>query len=71
MAIVVIEEVLLGLEEAQDALAHAVATLAELADDLPPDFRHPWKEVIETDLLRPLEQRATLLDTVLNRMALS
>jgi len=71
MALVVIEEVLLGLEEAQDALAQAVATLADLAEDLPPDLRHPWKEVIETDLLRPLEQRATLLNTVLDRMALS
>jgi len=71
MALVVIEEVLLGLEEAQDALAQAVATLADLAEELPPDLCHPWKEVIETDLLRPLEQRATLLDTVLDRMALS
>ena len=71
MALVVIEEVLLGLEEAQDALAQAVATLADLAEELPPDLRQPWKEVIETDLLQPLEQRATLLGTVLDRMALS
>jgi hypothetical protein len=71
MALVVIEEVLLGLEEARDALAQAVATLADLAEDLPADLCDPWKEVIETDLLRPLAQRAALLDTVLNRIALS
>jgi hypothetical protein len=52
-------------------LAQAVATLADLAEDLPADLCDPWKEVIETDLLRPLEQRATLLNTVLDRMALS
>jgi hypothetical protein len=71
MALVVIEEVLLGLEEAKDALAQAMATLADLAEELPPYLHHPWKEVIEADLLRPLEQRATLLDTVLDRIALS
>ena len=43
MALVVIEEVLPGLEEAQDALTQAVATLADLAEDLSPDLRHPGK----------------------------
>ena len=71
MALVLIEEVLMGLEEAKDALAQAVATLGELAEELPPDLDHPWKDVIETELLRPLEQRATLLDTVLDHMAMS
>jgi hypothetical protein len=71
MALVLIEEVLMGLEEAKDALAQAVATLGELAEELPADLSDLWKDVIETDLLRPLEQRVTLLDTVLNRIAMS
>ena len=71
MALVVIEEVLLGLEEAKDALEQAVTTLAELAEELPPDLRSPWKDVLEADLLWPLEQRATLLASVLDRIALS
>jgi hypothetical protein len=61
----------MGLEEAKDALAQAVATLGELAEELPPNLRHPWKDVIETDLLRPLEQLATRLHTVLDPIAMS
>jgi hypothetical protein len=71
MALVLIEEVLMGLEEAKDALAQAVTTLGNLAEELPPEFSHLWKDVIEADLLRPLEQRVTLLDTVLDHLAMS
>jgi hypothetical protein len=71
MVLVLIEEVVMGLEEAKDALTQAAATLGELAEELPPNLRHPGKDVIETKLLQPLEQRATRLPTVLIRRYLS
>ncbi|MDH3603500.1 MAG: hypothetical protein OEU26_28135 [Candidatus Tectomicrobia bacterium] len=69
MALVLLEEVLMGLEEAKDSLEQAVATLVSLAEDLTPDLADPWKEVIETDVLRPLEKRAARLDTLLEEIA--
>ena len=69
MALVLVEEVLLGLEEAKDSLEQAVATLVSVAEDLTPDLADPWKAVIETDLLQPLEKRVTRLDTLLEELA--
>ena len=71
MALVLVEEVLMGLEEAKDALEQAVATLGDLAEELPHDLSHPWKDVIEADLLRPLETRVARLDTLLDDIAMS
>ena len=43
MACVLLEEVLIGLEEAKDALEQAVATLVSLAEDLTHISRPPGK----------------------------
>ena len=69
MALVLIEEVLMGLEEAKDSLEQAVTTLANLSEDLTPNLAAPWKEVIETDVLRPLENRMAMLDSLLEELA--
>ncbi len=69
MALVLIEEVLMGLEEAKESLDQAVATLGELAEDVTPELGNNLKDVIETDFLRPLEQRVARLDSLMEEMA--
>lgn len=69
MALVLIEEVLMGLEEAKESLDQAVMILGELAEDVTPELGHNLKDIIETDLLQPLEQRAHRLDALMEEMA--
>ena len=69
MALVLIEEVLIGLGQAKDSLKQSVVTLASLTEDLTPDLIDPWKEMIETELLRPLEKRVAMFHTLLEELA--
>lgn len=69
MAIVLIEEVLMGLEEAKDSLERAVATLVDITADLTPDLVHNLQDLLETDYLQPLQTRAAMLETLLEEMA--
>ncbi len=69
MALVLIEEVLMGLEEAKDSLEQAALTLAEMSEDLHPDLSPDLKDVLEQDFLRPLQYRAAMLDTLLDEIA--
>ena len=69
MAIVLIEEVLLGLEDAKDSLEQAVVTLEGMTEDMPPDMAGNLREVIEQTLLLPLQSRAAVLDTLLDEVA--
>ncbi len=69
MALVLIEEVLMGLEEAKESLDQAVAILGELAEDITPELGDHLKALIETDFLRPLERRAVQLDSLMADMA--
>ena len=71
MALVLIEEVLMGLEEAKDSLEQAVTTLADMTEDLTPDLSHDLKNVLEQDFLRPLQSRADRLDALLDKIATS
>ncbi len=71
MALVLIEEVLIGLEEAKDSLEQAVTTLADMTEDLNPDLSHDLKQVLEQDFLRPLQNRAERLDILLDKIATS
>lgn len=68
MAIVLIEEVLMGLEDAKDSLEQAVLTLGSMTDDMHPDMTD-LKDVIEQTLLLPLQSRAAVLDTLLEEVA--
>jgi hypothetical protein len=68
MAIVLMEEVLMGLEDAKDSLEQAVLTLEGMTEDMHPDMAD-LREVIEQTLLLPLQSRAAVLDTLLEEVA--
>ncbi len=69
MALVLIEEVLMGLEEAQESLEQTVTTLANLTEDLTPDLAEGLKEMIEMNFLEPLQARSAMLETLLEQIA--
>ena len=71
MALVLMEEVLMGLEEAKDALEQAVLTFADMTEDLHPDLGDNLKEILEQDFLRPLQGRTKGLDNLLEQIAMS
>ena len=69
MALVLIEEVLMGLEEAKDSLEQAVITLTDMTEELHPDLSHNLKDVLEQDFLWPLQSRAERLDSLLDEIS--
>jgi hypothetical protein len=69
MAIVLIEEVLMGLGEAKIALEQAVTILNDIVEDMPPDMGGNLQTVLDTSLLQPLQSRLTALDKLLHDMA--
>ena len=69
MAIVLIEEVLVGLEEAKESLEQAVTTLANVTEDLAPDLARYWRDTLETEFLQPLQTRSAMMETLLEEMA--
>jgi hypothetical protein len=71
MAIVLIEEVLMGLGEARIALEQAVTILNDIVQDMPSDMGGNLQAVLETSLLQPLQSRLGVLDKLLDDMAAS
>lgn len=69
MALVLIEEIFMGLEDAKHSLDEAVTTLDMLTDDLHPDFAVDLKPVLEQEFLRPLHARALALEQLLADLA--
>ena len=69
MAIVLIEEVLVGLEEAKDALEHAVAILTDMTEDLHPDLAYQLQHLLEQKFLQPLQYQTDILDNMINDIA--
>lgn len=69
MALVLIEEVLMGMEEAKDALGQAVMTLEMLVEDLHPGLGNDLKTVLEQGFLHPLQARATAMERLLDEVA--
>ena len=69
MAIVLIEEVLMGLDDVRDSLAQAVTVLEGLVEDIPPTLGENLQEVLEQTLLLPLRTRVTVLDKLLDEVA--
>ena len=69
MALVLIEEVLMGLEEAHDSLEQAVTTLSNMTEDLTPDLAHSLKDMIEIDFLQPLQTRTAMLEKLMEEIA--
>lgn len=68
MAIVLIEEVLMGLDDVKDSLVQAVTTLEGLVDDMPPTMNN-LREVLEQTLLVPLQSHVTQLNRLLDEVA--
>ena len=69
MAIVLIEEVLMGLDDVKDSLAQAVTVLEGLVEDIDPTLGEDLQETMEQTLLIPLQSRVTILDKLLEDVA--
>jgi len=69
MALVLIEEVLVGLEEAKDTLDKAVAILADLTEDLHPTLAHTLQNILMRDFLHPLQYRTDMLGKLMHDIA--
>jgi hypothetical protein len=69
MAIVLIEEVLMGLDDVRASLGQAVTVLEALVEDVPATMGENLKEVIEQALLIPLQSRVAVLDKLLDEVA--
>jgi len=71
MAIVLVEEVLMGLDEVKLSLDQAVTILEDMTDDIHPDVGDNLQEVLETELLHPLQSRVTRLETLMEELAIT
>jgi hypothetical protein len=69
MAIVLIEEVLMGLDDVRDSLGQAVTVLEALVEDVPSTMGENLREVLEQTLLIPLQSRVVVLDKLLDEVA--
>ena len=69
MAIVLIEEVLMGLDDVRDSLGQAVTVLEALVEDVPSTMGENLKEVLEQALLVPIQSRVVVLDKLLEEVA--
>lgn len=69
MAIVLVEEVLIGLDEVKESLEQAVITLEELIDDIHPEVTPNLDGVLAGSLLRPLQSQIGMLETLLEELA--
>jgi hypothetical protein len=69
MAIVLMEEVLMGLDEVKGALDQAVTTLEDIIEDMSPDLGEDLQELLEASFLDPLLSRRDALDVLLHRLS--
>lgn len=69
MAIILVEEVIMGLDEVKLSLDQAVAVLEDMTEDIHPDLRDHLKESLERELLRPLQSRVVVIETLLEELA--
>ena len=69
MAIVLIEEVLMGLEDVKTSLEQAMTTLEALTADLHPEVGNNLKGRFARELVSPLQFRLVVLDTLLDDVA--
>lgn len=71
MAIVLIEEVLVGLDEIKALLEQAVAILTDIIEEMHPDLETRFAPILETSLRHPLQSRVSLLERLLEELAAS
>ena len=71
MAIVLVEDVLMGLDEVKLSLDQAVTVLEDMTADIHPDMGDNLQAVLETELLRPLQSRVTRLGTLMEELSIT
>jgi hypothetical protein len=64
MAILLIEEVLVGLDDVKASLEQAMIVLDVLVDDLHPRLGEDLRAMLEQELLQPLRSRVTVLENL-------
>ena len=69
MAIVLIEEVLMGLEDVKTSLEQAMTTLEALTEELHSEVGNNLKGRLARELLSPLQSRMVVLETLLDDVA--
>ena len=69
MAIVLMEEIVMGLDEVKGSLDQAVMKLEDIIEDMSPDLGSDLQLMLETSILDPLQSRRDALDTLLLRLA--
>ena len=69
MPIVLIEEVLMGLEDVKTSLEQAMTTLEALTEELHPEVGDNLKAKLARELLSPLQSRMVVLETLLDDVA--
>jgi hypothetical protein len=62
MAIILIEEVLVGLDDVKASLEQALTTLDILVEDLSPTLGEALRATLERELLQPLQGRLEALE---------
>ena len=69
MPIVLIEEVLMGLEDVKTSLEQAMTTLEALTEELNSEVGNNLKGRLARELLSPLQSRMVVLETLLDDVA--
>jgi hypothetical protein len=64
MAILLIEEVLVGLDDVKASLEQAMIVLDVLVDDLHPRLGEDLRAMLEQELLQPLRSRVAVLENL-------
>jgi hypothetical protein len=70
MSLVLVEEVLVGLDEVKDALDKAVLILTDLTEDLHPSLADTLQDNLIRNFLQPLQNRTDILDRLMDDMAI-
>ena len=71
MAMVLVEEVLMGLDEVKLSLDQAVTLLEGLTEDIRPELGDHLKASLEATLLEPLQSRVMALETLMEELAVA
>jgi hypothetical protein len=69
MAIVLIEEVIMGLDEVKMSLEQALIVLDDMIEDMHPDLGADLKYSLATSLQNPLQARLHLLHSFLEELS--
>ena len=69
MSIVVIEEVLMGLDDVKSTLGQAAMTLENIIEDMHPELMPGLQEDLERGFLHPIHAHVNALETLLDQIS--